>query len=148
MLLQVKLDGLPTPGGIRAAPETLKRYLLQAFLTSAAEVAQEAASRVHTVSGTLAGSFQIAVKDNGPDFYEVRVAPQAFYAPWVEGGHLIGKRGTAASAKLRRRLGVAATGPRVPEHPFFFPAVDMLRPGFSARFAAAIAAAEKEAEKS
>ncbi len=145
MKFEVKIEGQPTAEKIRAAPDLLKKYLLGAFMEGATDLAQAAGRGVRSQSGELAGSFAITVREKG-DTYSVRVGPKAYYAGWVESGHLIGKRGGAVAAKLRRRLHIADAGPRVPARPYFAPAVEALRGSFSAAINAAIARAEAETQ--
>lgn len=142
MKFEVRLEGLPEHREkIRAAPDLLKRYLLGAFIESAAVVAQAASRTAPKKSGELAGSMRIDVKDRG-DQYEVTVGPTAFYAGWVEHGHQIGRRGERVQARLRRALGIE--GAKVPAHPFFFPAVALVRSDISATIREAIERAERE----
>ncbi len=88
---------------------------------------------------------RISVSDKG-DRYEVKVGPTALHAPWVEHGHLIGKRGQRVRARLLRRLQLTEGMARVPPHPFFFPAVDQLRAAASANIREAIDRAERESQ--
>ncbi len=135
-----------TGARIRAAPDLLKRYLLGAFIESAtAMAAQGSTGAPKGKTGKLAGSMRITVQDRG-DRYEVKVGPTAFYAPWVEHGHLIGKRGHRVRARLLRRLKLTEGMARVPPHPFFFPAVDQLRAAASASIRDAIDRAERESQ--
>lgn len=147
MRLEINIEGLDEAAEkVREAPELLRRYLLAGFIDAAALIAQAAsanAAKMPGATGELAGSMQVDVRDSGESF-EVTVGPKAFYAGWVEVGHRVGKRGERVQNRLRRALGIK--GDMVPAHPYFFPAVDMLRGDISAAIREAIARAERESQ--
>lgn len=142
MKFEVKIDGLEEASEkVRRAPDLLKQYLLAGFIESATLVARQAEALAPKRTGELAGSMRIDVRDKG-DKYTVSVGPTAYYAGWVEHGHLITKRGERVQARLRRALKIE--GAKVPAHPYFFPAVEHLRAEIGAVIRAAIVRAEQE----
>ena len=82
---------------------------------------------------------RIDVRDKG-DTYTVSVGPSAYYAGWVEHGHLITRPGERVQARLRRALKIE--GAKVPAHPYFFPAVEQSRAEIGAAIREAIVQAE------